>query len=148
MKSLLLSLLVLASTSLMGQGLVLASASSQAWAGGVCCTYGVDYAFTLQGGRAETVLVLDTLWIGLQWYTASGTSRVHTAVTYNASSQTHTISAGYRVNQYEDYFGDDMQRLPRFPSYKGEALLVCHADGRRKVIVVPAIAELPPIPFP
>lgn len=45
------------------QSIQVKSATSQHWAGGICCRHGVNYTINLKVIRNKTAILLDTLWL-------------------------------------------------------------------------------------
>jgi hypothetical protein len=119
MKFAALILFCFACIHLPGQSITLQEATSQNWAGGQCCTQGINYVFTLQPDAKTQTFKLDTLWIGESAFVPDppGPQLGQVQYQFDSLAGTYQIFAG---QSWGDYGIDwEMPVLPSKPARSG-----------------------------
>jgi hypothetical protein len=138
-------------TSLQAQTITLNNATSQDWAGGVCCATGTRYQISLIVDSPDKKFKLDTLWIGQQFFVMNQNDG-YTVVTNQTEGKTaYTIHVGISSNHYKEEYIDlkkEITFVVKAPIYSGEACLVYHSNKTRKQFEIEAFKELPYLAYP
>lgn len=146
-------LLFFACSSFKSQTFVINSATSQDWAGGVCCSSGTNYQISLSTENTDKKIRFDSLWIGQKAFALNEKDGYSVVCNRNAEKTSYTIHAGISYNRHGDYDSDkiiEVEKKPieKAPSYSGVALIIYHVNKERKVLEIASIKELPYLAYP
>lgn len=127
------------------------SATSQDWAGGVCCASGTNYQIVLVTDRTEEKIRIDSLWIGQKLFALNDKDGYSVVCNKNSEKTFYTINVGVSTNRYGDYEIDpidDKKTIEKAPKYSGAGLLIYHINKKRMVIEILSFKELPYLAYP
>ncbi len=138
-------------SSLQAQTITLNNATSQDWAGGMCCATGTRYQISLIVDLPDKKFKLDTLWIGQQFFALDKTDGYTVIANHTEGKTAYTINVGISSNHYrEDHI--DLKKeiilVVKAPIYSGEACLVYHSNKIRKQFEIKEFKELPYLAYP
>ena len=138
------------------QTIIVNSATSQDWAGGVCCTSGTNYQINLKVTGAGKKFKLDTLWIGEKYFLLDETNGYSVIKTESNGEVYYTLNAGISENKYKGDYGFDLkkeikkvEKKATAPKYSGSACIVYIDNNKKKnLIEIAAFKELPYLAYP
>ncbi len=128
------------------QSLKVVSATSQGWAGGICCATGVNYHINLQLIRTKLPIILDTIWL-------EGYPRDLSAYNTKKEGKTDTVNIfiqeGWRTNIYEIDRISDKEFILNYDETK-TGVKVQYRLGKQKLTldITPFLKELEFIAYP
>jgi hypothetical protein len=138
-------------SSLQSQTITLNNATSQGWAGGMCCATGTRYQISITVDSTDKKFRLDTLWIGQQFFALDKTDGYTVIANHTDGKSAYTINVGISSNHYRE---DDIDlkkeiiSIVKAPIYTGEACLVYHTNKMRKQFEIKEFKELPYLAYP
>lgn len=148
-KILLISLFHLFISISFAQKIKVISSTSQTWAGGQCCSYGINYKIVLESTDTTSLFRFDTVWIDKQSY-VKGTARTLTInETIKNGKRYFTIESNGTWNR-RDVFDLDMppDKPEKILAYNGKACIVYHVGEVRCIEEIKKFEVLYPIAYP
>ncbi len=155
MKKIVFILLIASSfAGLKSQNIKLIEATQQSWAGGECCTYGINYMFTLESADTIQSISLDTVWIGntphvfdkkqMNYLEKSIVNermvyKLHLTESWNGrEAQGYKVGEGYKIEE---------KPITLCP-YPGKATLVFYYQWKKETLTVENFTVLASIAYP
>jgi len=147
-------LLLIACKNIKSQTITVNSATSQEWAGGVCCTTGTNYQIQLKVTGVEKKFKLDTLWIGMNYFVLDETNGYSVIKNERNGELYYTLNAGISQNRDErDYdIKEEIKKVKKpvtSPKYSGSACIVYSDNNKKKTLIeIVSFKELPYLAYP
>lgn len=138
-------------SSFQAQTITLNNATSQSWAGGMCCATGTNYQISLIVDSPDKNFKLDTLWIGRQFFAMNQNDGYTVIANHTKGKSAYTINVGISSNHYREEYIDlkkEITPIVKAPIYSGEACLVYHSNKIRKQFEIKDFKELPYLAYP
>lgn len=134
--------------TMFAQDIKLRGATSQSWAGGVCCRSGINYVITLESADTTAELKVDTVWVGNTCYYNSDAATISVIRNVVGGKGEYNIQVSEVWDErVEPYSGSQVPKV-KCP-YSGEANIICHFKKKYpKHITVEKFTELDPIAYP
>lgn len=151
MKYLLSTLLLVLTFASNAQEVV--KATSQGWAGGVCCVSGTNYAVTFKSSSGPDAYKIEEIWLSNQARPLSGTlaqaTKGEVIVNFGITrdeTYNHEILPPDDIKVDEEATRHDA--LLQKPDFKGVALIVLKKNGKKMKVIVEKFEELPFLAYP
>lgn len=142
--------------TLKSQTITINSATSQGWAGGVCCATGTNYQIQLKVTGADKKFKLDTLWIGEKYFLLDKTNAYSVVKSERNGEVYYSLNAGISENKNERYFNlerkedvKDVKEIVSPPKHSGSACVIYTDNNKKKKIIeIASFKELPYLAYP
>lgn len=147
-------LLFIACQNLKSQTITVNFATSQDWAGGVCCSSGTNFQINLKVTEAEKMFKLDTLWIDGKHFVLDETNGYSVVKSERNGELYFTLNAGISENRYERHYNlekeiKEVKKPVKVPKYSGSACIVYTDNNKKKnLIEIATFKELPYLAYP
>ena len=108
------------------QEFTVTKATSQGWAGGVCCRTGVNYHINFSTSDTVAKFDLDTLWIGERFFLLDKKQNNPATITLKNGKKIISISVGTSCDERNDYLIEKKieEKKPKAPKYAGVACVI------------------------
>lgn len=136
------------------QKLSVVSATKQSWSGGVAGRHGTNYTIILKWGTGKEIpdslyvegkcipLVINARNGNTKMDSAKHTYTIYTGVAYNDLNRFHPMP-GDKDKQNK---ADSVPRQTR--QYAGDALLIYHYKGKKRLLIIKEMKSLSPLNYP
>lgn len=138
-----LAILFLGSFFLYGQ--TISNASSQGWAGGICCVYGTNYIVDFEIHEPVSQVELEKIYL-VGYDNVSGSI---VQILQEDGVAQYKISFGVSTNAYSiTTEQSDVYTPTEQPEFDGSALILLTFDGKARELLIKEFTELPAIAYP
>lgn len=131
------------------QKLKLISSTCQTWAGGQCCSSGVNYRFILEVDDTISLFKIDTIWIDKQSYSKGSIRPISIAETKLNGKRYFTIEASRLWNNKSTFDNEvESEKLEVAPCQTGKACIVYHFGDEKMIQEIKEFVLLHSIAYP
>lgn len=150
MKQLLLfSLFFFSINSSNAQKLRLISSTCQTWAGGQCCSSGVNYRIILEVDDTVSLFKIDTIWIDKQSFSKGSIRPISIAETKLNGKRYFTIEASRLWNNKNAFDIElESEKTEVTPCHKGKACVVYYLGDKKLIQEIKEFKQLQSIAYP
>jgi len=149
-KLILISFILIFANKLSAQEIKVLEATQQSWAGGECCSNGINYIINLESADTVKTIKVDTVWMDGQYYVEKPEHNFTFSKTILNGKEKYQIYFGksWGKSFYQDTDFTDAKPTIKPPYYKGQALVIYYYKRRRHTIEIEKFTELASIAYP
>lgn len=136
--------IILSILSFSSVGQTVLKATSQGWAGGVCCVSGTNYSVVFELSKSIKKFEVDSVYVK-----AYGWAPITLHSEYSVDNKRRiNVSFESRRNEYDPYLYDRAVLIPFIRNFEGEALIILKVNGKRVDKTISSFEELMFLAYP